>query len=292
MTTMDIPLDGDEQDRAIMEDDGVHRSSGWRLAGRIYARCRPEPKGTTKLDRLLSVNLPDNKVSIAELSRRTGRSERNIRHHRQNWVDAIAKGWVGEVRPGDTVELPTVEYPPTGHGGGNRDAFTAGTSAAAKKVALKKMMAHDAEFAAAVDELEAERIITNQIAPEARDTLDNAIVQRVGHSLHLIGRAQAISEEYHPRPIRKPVPPNPFVYVGFAGSFVAVLEQRRAEVVEFVHWLREQHDQHHPEATTYAHNALEGLHKARGVLEEYEDMVRGSDGSDYASTFKRLVGRD
>lgn len=263
-TTIYIPVDGDEQDAEIASTYGIAIAKGWELAARIYARAEPGKRGP---QRVSSESEETRKASLTELSRTTGRSLTNISNHWHNWKCAIEQGWAADIKPGDTVKLPTQDYPPTGNGGGLRDVFTADTPAGEKVEAVKKLMERDPEVAA---------------------RLENAFVQRAAQDPSLALRVTAAADEFHSAPIERSVSATLLGNTGIGATITHAVRRYQKEVDEFARVLRIRAE--HEDVRAVVQEEITDLNEARELLNHYENAWREAAGISIDATFLRLVG--
>lgn len=264
-TTIQIPVDGDEQDRQIVDTYGIAVVKGWELAARIYARCEPQ-QARKPAHAVLSAKLAD-KISFAALSRNTGRSETNIRKHWHHWDDAIEQGWTVPVKPGDRVVLPEEEYPPTRNGGGLDDGVTAAAPAEKKVEVVHELMRRDPEVAA---------------------RLENAFVQKAAQDPRLAGRVAAAYEEHHvaPQP-KQPIDFGADRYTGLSAEIWGDVNAYRGRIKEYAAQLQRRAGD--AELSAIVHEEIDRLERTKQLLDGYADELRAAIGISHDDVFARLM---
>ncbi|MGY1829301.1 hypothetical protein ACI8AA_02605 [Geodermatophilus sp. SYSU D01180] len=113
MTTFTIPSSAEELRVELAGIHGLLNAKKWQRAALVWAFTVPDERGIPAQERASS---PWSITGFAELGF-TGLSKRDtVARYRNAWQAAMDAGKAHAVEPGDTVDLPDLDWPPdTGH---------------------------------------------------------------------------------------------------------------------------------------------------------------------------------
>lgn len=183
-TTIQIPATIEEAMTKLGGLGKLLTAKGWERAAIVYAFAAPGKAGRPSASRKKSIAI--DRLTFREFAEQGIyglRSQPAVGMHWTCWQEAIDKGWVQAVAPGDEVVLPTQEYPPTATGAPH--LISRRMSPSEKVQAVKKLMDQEPEFA---------------------DALDKDAVTRIGGDAKKFAQASRVHQEHFPSP-EKPEPP-------------------------------------------------------------------------------------
>ena len=112
-----IPTTIDKAGERLVALDSLATATGWERAAIVYAFTKDTSQG--KRSDLVSSEQVTTR-QFAALKIKGLASHNTVDFYRECWKDAIAKGEVTEVKPGERVELPDKEWPPQERNQGSR----------------------------------------------------------------------------------------------------------------------------------------------------------------------------
>lgn len=99
-----VPAQVEAAKERLADIEQARRTTGWERAAIVWAHTREAGRGR---------NTPDGAFGLPEMAEALGISVRTINRAREAWKTAMEKHGASDVKPGEDVELPSIEYPPS-----------------------------------------------------------------------------------------------------------------------------------------------------------------------------------
>jgi hypothetical protein len=206
VTTIHIPDSMADAIKSLTGISALLTAKEWERAALVYAFTDPgsgqgRRQPLTKTRERLSI-IEFARVGIAGL-----KTQDTVAMYRNAWQSAIDDGRAQPVSPGDDIELPTLTWPPTGHGHGIADKVAVTASPAHKAEAIRDLLrdpevarfvAHDPEIARSVSWARARAEEPREIETRTQPTPDYRanLMRGVGLVIDVIRAIQ--TNDYEP----------------------------------------------------------------------------------------------
>lgn len=278
-TTIRIP---DTIDEAMSRLGGIERlltARGWERAAIVYAFTHePGPGGDRRSQgrnqRVKThADSPLTCKQFADLGVQGLRGNQAVYEHRRAWQEAIDTGEAVAPQPGETVALPTSDFPVIQRGRGLVGSFAQDRPVEVKYDAVKEIIRRE---------------------PEVAERLLNDHIQEIGRSPALASRVDRVYEEHHPVPDmrHKPVSDIERLQVfDFAGGIYSSIQRYNPDLNRAIRYLEERRELDDLDRTSFEY-ARETLAKAKAMIDQMDDhLCRAGGVSSDDETFRRLVSQ-
>lgn len=287
MTTIHIP---ETIEGARAQLGGIERlltAKGWERAAIVYAfTYEPGSPGPRKADSVISHYLTCNEFAALGLHGLT--SNETVYRIRGYWQGRIDVGDAAEVNPGDEVALPTADYPASGLNEGKlRNSFRKNASPDETAEAIQNVLTDRPEVAKRIEDAFVERAIATDTPLAKR--VENAFVQKAAKDTTLYSRVDHAWSEQHPVPLEPRQPVMALNSLGFGSAVYLAVQQKHVLLPQLVDYLRLMTERDDPEVGALAREEIDGLERAKGLIDQYIDAVRAAIGVDYEANARRLL---
>lgn len=259
-----IPQTIEEATSRLAGIDALLTATEWQKAAIVYAFTRDGgqgPRGQNPSTGVLSSE------RFAALGIQGLKSGQTVREYRGYWKEAIEKGEAHHIEPGDEVDLPTSDFPPT-----------------PRPSATSRL--------AGTPEERASEIRKHLADPEVLEVLAPTIVDMVGRDPALTIKVLRVNEEYHPAPIKKLKVPTGWDWIigmGVGSEVIVALQRTREEVMTLTRYLELHWKDMDPQGRAVVQEILDDYDRIREMATEYQDLIRQSIGQDPQVIGRRIL---
>jgi hypothetical protein len=272
VTTIQIP---ETIDAARVRLDGIESlltATEWERAAIVWAFTEDGTNGRPS-DRKPSALSRFSAEEFAALGIQGLRSGYAVRRYRRAWSDEVGEATIA---PGDRVVLPVGPFPHSRNhidgtaSDGIRDNLYEDTPPERQAEAVQKILARNAEVARRVE---------------------NGFVQKAGQDTELAHRVYRAYGEHHPTPIKeKPAPSS--ADLGFGSEVYERVRTAQKFLPPLLDYITARLEAEYPKTQEVMQEEIDGLEKAKGLIDQYIDKIRETAGVDVDTVFNRLVGRE